>query len=128
MVPRKDVNLFRNVYQTKVVDKAQFNSKSIQFTRKTVSVPRAYVSTCRTSHIFKHLQNSQQCRTSYSNVCFQLQIKEAIHIQWQKPVLKHQLSNYVNLTFLCNILLCHVSFCSDSQLALCAHYIFNSVR
>ena len=55
----------------------------------------------RTSHIFKHLQISQQCRTSCSNDCFsildyasttfQLKIKEAIHIQWEKPTLNHQL-------------------------------------
>ena len=45
----------------------------------------------RTSHIFRHLQNSQQCRALYSDECFsildhasktiQLKIKEVIHIQ-----------------------------------------------
>ena len=33
---------------------------------------------------------------------------------------------HVNLK-LCNILHCHVSFCSYNQLAFCVHYIFNSV-
>ena len=47
--------------------------------------------------IFKHFLNSQQCRTSCSNDCFsildhasttfQLKIKEAIHIQRDKPTL-----------------------------------------
>ena len=60
----------------------------------------------RTSHVFKHLQNSEHCRTLCSNDCFsildhasttfQLKIKEAIHIQWEKPTLNHQLY-HVNL-------------------------------
>ena len=45
----------------------------------------------KNSHVFRHLQNSQQCRTLRSDECFsildhasttlQLKIKEAIHIQ-----------------------------------------------
>ena len=60
----------------------------------------------RTSHIFRHLRNSPQCRTLCSDECFnildhapttfQMKIKEAIHIQWKKPTLNHQL-NHVNL-------------------------------
>ena len=60
----------------------------------------------RTSHVFKHLQNSEHCRTLCSNDCFsildhasttfQLKIKEVIHIQWEKPTLNHQLY-HVNL-------------------------------
>ena len=60
----------------------------------------------RASHVFKHLQNSEHCRTLYSDDCFsildhasttfQLKIKEAIHIQWEKPTLNHQLY-HVNL-------------------------------
>jgi len=62
---------------------------------------REHMSSDRTSLIFKHLQNFQQCRTSCSYDCcsildhasttFQLKIKEAIHIQWEKPTLNHQL-------------------------------------
>ena len=53
-----------------------------------------HISSDRTSHIFKHLQNSEHCHTLYSNDCFsildhasttfQLKIKEAIHILWEK--------------------------------------------
>ena len=60
----------------------------------------------RTSHVFKHLQNSEHCRTLCSNDClsildhafttFQLKIKEAIHIQCEKPTLNRQLY-HVNL-------------------------------
>ena len=55
----------------------------------------------RTSHIFRHFQNSQQCRALYSDECFsilyhasktiQLKIKEAIHIQRGQATLNHQL-------------------------------------
>ena len=48
----------------------------------------------RTSHIFRHLPNSPQCRTFCSDECFNIldhasttfqpKIKEAIHIQWEK--------------------------------------------
>ena len=57
-------------------------------------------------HIFSHLHNSPQFRTLCSDECFnilnqasttfQLKIKEAIHIQWEKPPLNHQLY-HVNL-------------------------------
>ena len=67
---------------------------------------REHMFSDRTSHIFKHLQNSQQCRTSCSNDCFsildhasttfQLKTKEAIHIQWEKLTLNQQLY-HVNL-------------------------------
>ena len=67
---------------------------------------REHIFSDRTSHIFKHLQNSEHCRTSCSSDCFsildhasttfQLKIKEAIHIQWEKPTLNHQLY-HVNL-------------------------------
>ena len=59
----------------------------------------------RTSHIFKNLHNSPQCCTPCSDECFsisdhasttfQLKIKEAIHIQWEQPILNHRLY-YVN--------------------------------
>lgn len=47
----------------------------------------------RSSHIFRHLHNSPQCYTLYSDECFiildhisttfQLKINKAIHIQWE---------------------------------------------
>ena len=60
----------------------------------------------RAAHIFKHLQNSEQCRALSSWDCFpilyhasttsQLKIKEACHIQREQPSLNQQL-NHVNL-------------------------------
>jgi len=57
-------------------------------------------------HVFKHLQNSEHCRTLCSVDCFhildhaptgfQLKIKEAIHIQREQPSLNQQL-HQVNL-------------------------------
>ena len=70
-----------------------------------------------TSHIFRHLHNSPQCRALCSDECFnildhasttfQLKIKEAIHIQWEKPTLNHQLY-HVNLELSLKI---HTLFC-----------------
>ena len=61
----------------------------------------------RTSHIFKHLQQSEACRNSCSAECFevvdrattkfQVKIKEALHISWEQPSLNKQLY-HVNLT------------------------------
>ena len=67
---------------------------------------RKHIFSDRTSHIFNLLQKSGHCRTScaidcfsildHSPTTFQLQMKEAIHIQWEKPTLNHQLY-HVNL-------------------------------
>ena len=75
-------------------------------TRHFFTRVREHTFSDRTSHVFKHLQNSEHCRTLCSNDCFsildhasttfQLKIKEAIHIQWEKPTLNHQLY-HVNL-------------------------------
>ena len=61
----------------------------------------------RSSHIFKHLQSSEPCRNSCSSDCFeiidsastkfQLKLKEAIHVNWEKPNLNQQIS-HINLT------------------------------
>ena len=67
---------------------------------------REHLVSDKASHIFKHLQNSEYCRALYSVVCFhildhasmgfQLNIKEAFHIQRQQPSLNQQLP-HVNL-------------------------------
>ena len=59
------------------------------------------------SHIFKHLLSSERCRQSCSTDCFeildsaptkfQLKLKEAMHINWEKPNLNQQ-AHHVNLT------------------------------
>ena len=69
-------------------------------TRNSSTRVRAHIFSDRTSHILKHLQNSEDCRTLCPNDCFsildhasttfELKIKEAIHIQWKKPTLNHQ--------------------------------------
>ena len=66
---------------------------------------REHLSTDRASHIHKHLQASESCR----NLCtknnfkilnsastYQLKIKEALHILWEKPSLNKQVF-HVNL-------------------------------
>ena len=67
---------------------------------------REHLVSDRASHIFKHLQNSEHCRTLCSQDCFhildhtstsfQLKIKEAFHIHRVKPSLNQQLY-HVNL-------------------------------
>ena len=67
---------------------------------------REHLVSDRASHVFKHLQNSEHCRTLCSVDCFhildhaptsfQLKIKKAIHIQREQPSLNQQL-HHVNL-------------------------------
>ena len=68
---------------------------------------REHLVTDRNSHIFKHLESSESCKNACSEECFtildsapspyQLRIKEAIHIGFEKPCLNKQLY-HVNLT------------------------------
>ena len=67
----------------------------------------------RTSHIFRHRHNSPQFRTFGSDECFnildhafrtfQLKIKKAIYIQWEKLTLNHQLYhvNFRSVSIVC---------------------------
>ena len=58
---------------------------------------REHLVSDRASHIFKHLENSEQCRAlcsvdcfhilDYASTTFQLKIKEAFHIQREQPSL-----------------------------------------
>ena len=67
---------------------------------------REHLAVDKPSHIFKHLQNSERCRSLCSIDCFhildhattsfQLKIKEGIHIQKELPCLNQQL-HHVNL-------------------------------
>ena len=67
---------------------------------------REHLSYDKSSHIFKHLQSSERCRQSCSADCFeildsastkfQLKLKEAMHINWEKPNLNQQ-AHHVNL-------------------------------
>ena len=61
----------------------------------------------KSSHIFKHLELSAECREVYSNECFEIidkgpsqyfiKIKEAMHIKWQRPILNQKVA-HLNLT------------------------------
>ena len=65
--------------------------------------------TDRNSHVFKHLNNSTNCKNHYTPNCFKildltktthtLKLKEAIHIRNRKPELNTQME-HIN-TFLC---------------------------
>ena len=64
---------------------------------------REHLGRDRTSHIFHHLQNSDECRRLSSESCFsildtapnrfQLKLKEAAHIRWTNPSLNRQLKH-----------------------------------
>ena len=68
---------------------------------------REHLYSDKSSHIFKHLLSLERCRQSCSTDCFeildsaptkfQLKLKEAMHINWEKPNLNQQV-HHVNLT------------------------------
>ena len=84
---------------------------------------REHLVSDRTSHIFKHFKNSQQCRTLCSDECFsildhasttlELKIKEAIYIQWKPPALnRHFYHVNSKLSLYLHTLLCfYCLFC-----------------
>ena len=98
---------------------------------------REHLVSDRTSHIFKHLHNSPQCRTLRSDECFrildydsttfQLKIKEAIHIQWKQPTLNHQIY-HVNLKLSLSMLTSFFYYCFLSNQHLAIHFKFNKIR
>ena len=67
---------------------------------------REHLTTDKASHIFKHLSSNHRCKSMSTSQCFkiidhaetpfQLKIKEALHILWDKPFLNHQVK-HVNL-------------------------------
>ena len=58
----------------------------------------------RNSNIFKHLKGSVVCKEACNDSCFKvldsantsfkLKIKEALHIQWERPDLNKQIQHY----------------------------------
>ena len=98
---------------------------------------REHLVSDRTSHIFKHLHNSPQCRTLRSDECFrildydsttfQLKIKEAIHIQWKQPTLNHQIY-HVNLKLSLSMLTSFFYYCFLSNQHFAIHFKFNKIR
>lgn len=68
---------------------------------------REHLFSDKSSHVFKHLQASEECRNSCSAESFtildsaatkfQVKIKEAMYINWEKPALNQQI-HHVNLS------------------------------
>ena len=98
-------------------------------------MPRAYVENAArvrehmfnegTSHIFKHLHNSEYCCTLRSKDCFSILLSRSRFHHFPN---KRSHSYSIGKTkFLCIVLDCHVSFYSYSLSAFCSHYTFNSV-
>ena len=84
---------------------------------------RGHIKKDNKSHIFKHLHSTVTCFDSYNCLCFKiidkdnskfdLNIKEALHINWSKPILNAQ-QNHLTLTlslWLLSPLLFSVFFC-----------------
>ena len=98
---------------------------------------REHLVSDRTSHIFKHLHNSPQCRTlrsdesfrilDYDSTTFQLKIKEAIHIQWKQPTLNHQIY-HVNLKLSLSMLASFFYYCFLSNQHFAIHFKLNKIR
>ena len=69
-------------------------------TRHLTTRIKEHLSSDKKSHIFKHLEMSGDCKRACSEDCFsildhapteyQLKIKEALHIQWNQPILNKQ--------------------------------------
>jgi hypothetical protein len=66
---------------------------------------KEHLSSDKSSHIYKHLVESQDCKLLSNDNCFivldqaqtkyQLKLKEALHIQWEKPSLNKQVISYI---------------------------------
>ena len=76
----------------------------------TIRRVREHLCTDKNSNIFKHLKSSDKCKKACNDSCFtildsvstyhQLKIKEALHILWERPVLKKQDQHFdVSLSF-----------------------------
>jgi len=81
----------------------------IEITRDFSAWVREHLYSDRNSHILKHLKGSESCENLCSEASFsildsapmnfQLKIKEALHIEWEQPLLNKQLK-HVNLSLL----------------------------
>ena len=61
----------------------------------------------KSSHIYKHLEQSEECREACSSECFKIidqgnsftiKLREAMHIKWVKPISLNQQIMHVNLS------------------------------
>ena len=94
--------------------------------------------TNKSSHIFMHLQKSQNCKQICNNECFKiidcansafgLKVKEAMHIGWEKPSLNvQQMTVQVTITvwflFLFFVMLSQLKFVGSVQYDLYSWYL-----
>ena len=76
-------------------------------TRHLYTYPRTPCVPDKSSHIYKHLQESESCNNSCSAESFtildcgtskfQIKIKEALYMKWDNPSLKRQLKKFYNV-------------------------------
>ena len=76
-------------------------------TRHLTTRIKEHLQSDKNSHVYKHIHESIGCYEKTDSNCFsildsaptqyQLRLKEAMHIQWQKPILNRQVK-HVNLT------------------------------
>ena len=69
-------------------------------TRNFETRVKEHLKTDKSSHVYKHIMASDDCKRQCNNDCFsildhahtkyQLKIKEALHISWEKPSLNIQ--------------------------------------
>ena len=73
-------------------------------TRHFTTRIKEHLHTDKSSHVYKHLRQSKNCLEKCDEACFsildnanseyQLKIKEALHISWEKPTLNKQVVSY----------------------------------
>ena len=76
-------------------------------TRHLATRIKEHLRSDKNSHVYKHIHASENCIDNCNNDCFsiidsastqyQLRLKEAMHIQWEKPDLNRQVK-HINLT------------------------------
>ena len=80
-------------------------------TRHLCTRVREHLLSDKSSHVQRHLQSSGTCHDSCDTECFttsdsaaskfQIQIKEALHIKWENPILNQQLRHLdLSLSFI----------------------------
>ena len=78
-------------------------SYTCKTTRHFSTLVREHLVLDKASHVYKHIASSQACRESCSTECFtildtdasgfQLLIKKAMYIKWEKPIVNQQVKH-----------------------------------
>ena len=108
LVSRASITLVQRNGRERLLKTALCNSHALRLrvgeTSRHILTPiREHLRRDRTSYIFQHLQNAEECRRLCSESCFsvfdtapnrfQLLLKEAAHIRWGNPSLNRQLKH-----------------------------------